>query len=144
MNNSSVQLSRESTGPCNNEISVYTGELNRNTIASEIKKLQVSFPSLEPEFFNVLSERVVMNGFSDQRLKDAIAHVIDTFTYQRPSIASIISFDHKVKLYDYHEVSELVTQNRSSFDDFGHYKKNERMFWIRKTDASKFNIPLTE
>lgn len=139
-----MQLCRELEGQQCNEISIYKGNLTDYTLATELKKLSLSFPQLEPAYFNVLAERLKANGFNDERLKESVGFLIDNFTYPKPSIANIIGFDKKVKLYSHNEVSKQVTDLEASFDDFCHYRKNEKLFWIKKTDREKYNIQIDE
>lgn len=135
-----MQLRKELEGQQCNELSIYRGELSDYTLATELKKLSVSFPQLEATFFNVLAERVKANGFTDERLKDSIGFLIDNFTYPKPSIANIISFDKRIKLYDYEEVALLVTKNETRFENFAIIKRNGKTFRIKKTDKEKYNI----
>lgn len=80
------------------------------------------------------------NKFTDQRLKDAVGYLIDNFQYKKPNIADLIRFDKRVKLWSYNEVCNLVSKQEGTFDDFVKYKKNETLFWIKRTDKEQFNI----
>lgn len=109
-------------------------------IARELAKLQVSFPELSLEFMAVLSERVKVNGFSTERLKDAIGHVIDTFPYRRPSVSDIIGFDRKFKLFTYSEVYRLIVEKGDAeWSDFEVVKFEGEFFRIKKTDKKLFD-----
>lgn len=120
--------------PNTNEISKYRGEIaSPVVVAKELVKLKIAFPAIESQFISVLSERLVQNNFTDQRVKDAISHIIDNFKYQRPSIADIVCFDKKIKLYSYSEVCLLVTENKASFDDFEMYDK-ARNLRVKKSE----------
>ena len=70
-------------------------------------KVRQAFPSLPVEFFDILSDRVKENGFSDQRLKDSVTNVIDNCIYPTPTIAQFISFDKRFKIYTYDQVLKL-------------------------------------
>lgn len=122
-----------------NEISIYDDKLTENVVMLELKKLSVSFPDLKGEFFTVLSERLVKNGFTDSRLKDAIGFVIDNCTYKKPSIANIISYDKTVKLYSHNDVCNEVYKG-NTFDDFKIIERNGKKFWIKKTDAEQYGL----
>ena len=118
--NSLDMLPRESKGQMpsvqqeSKEVSIYTGELTPKCIAVEMKKLGgVAFPDLDPEFLNVLTERVVENGFTNERLQDAVGELIDTFQYKRPSVANIINYDKRMRLYSHSEGSPCYSQSRS-------------------------------
>lgn len=60
-----------------------------------IKKIKLAFPDLPAGFYDVLSERIKSKGFSDERLNDAVNHVIDTCKYPKPTVANFISFGGK-------------------------------------------------
>jgi len=69
-----------------------------------VKSIQRAFPALPPGFYDIFSDRLKANGFCDERIKDAVSHVIDTCPYPTPTIANFISFDKKIKLYTYQEM----------------------------------------
>ena len=73
------------------------GDVTPNILAASIKKLQVAFPSMGADFFNLLTERIIANGFTDERLQDAVAKVIDTFQYRELHVSDVVKFDrHQV------------------------------------------------
>lgn len=86
------------------------------------------------DFFNLLSERVVANGFSNERLKDAINHILDNFQYKELVISDIIKFDRKVKLYTYSEVVSMVTKGLATWSDFEIREINGNHFRVKKAD----------
>lgn len=81
-------------------------------------RLKTAFPKMENGFFSLLTERLKSNHFSGKRLKDAINHVIDNFQYKELTVADIVRFDRRQKLYTYSEVCSMVTKGAASFDDF--------------------------
>lgn len=60
-------------------------------------------PDLPTGYYDILTERLKENQFTDQRLKDAVDNVIDTCTYFKPTIADVIGFDIKKEVYRYSE-----------------------------------------
>lgn len=84
--------------------------------------MQLSFPSLNPEFYAVFANRIKENGFSNDRLSHAVKHVIDNCVYPQPTIAQFISYDKKVKLYNYAEYGNFVAENRGTADATGGHK----------------------
>lgn len=94
----------------NYSLSVYSDTLDPRNAANEVVKLKIAFPNLPPEFYDILLERIKENGFTDKRLKDAINNLIDNFTYSTPTIANIISFDKRIKLYSYNQIIEMVNE----------------------------------
>jgi len=123
-----------------NEISVYKDSLTPDCVALEMEKLSAAFPALNQNFINLISERIVANGFTNNRLKDAVGNVIDNFTYQKPNISDIIRFDKKIKLYNAAETSKMVTDEGYRYEDFSHYHRNGQLYWIKKTDQEMYNI----
>jgi len=89
------------------EMSVYNDQLTKPVIVETTMKIRQAFPTLAKEFFDVFTGRVIANKFSDNRLKDAAAYVIDNCVYPTPTIAQFISFDKKIKLYNYNQVLKL-------------------------------------
>jgi hypothetical protein len=131
-------LLKESTGEL--EISIYRGDLTPKCIAQEVKKIQAAFPSLEPLWFNLLSERIIANNFSDQRLKDAIGYLLDNFRYPSPSIADIISFDKRVKLLTYGQLLIENDKTGRAFKDYECIDRNGKKYWINKAEKEMHNL----
>lgn len=92
------------------EISVYRGELTMQCLAENQIKLLKVFPSLTPSFHEILTERLKLNNYCDKRLNDAVGHVIDNCIYPTPTIAQFISFDKKIKVYDYSQKLKLINE----------------------------------
>ena len=103
-------------------------------VAVSMKRLQVAFPKMEPAFFNLLAERIMGNGFTAERLKDAVNHVLDNFQYKELNISDIIRFDRRAKLYTYSEVCQLVTSGKAVWEDFEKREINGTVFRIKKAD----------
>ena len=130
-----MRLQTVSHEDCKNEISLYDDGLTPSCVDQELKKLTVAFPAIEPDFINVLSERLIANKFSDSRLQDAIRYLIDNFRYKKPSIADIISFDKKVKVYTYSEAYRLIEKGEvTGFEDFKIIEIDEVKFRVKKSE----------
>lgn len=65
------------------------------------------FPAIDVVFIDLLDDRVKSLGFTDQRLMDAVLHVIDTCKYPTPAIADIVQFDRSIDLYTYPQLVKL-------------------------------------
>lgn len=103
-------------------MSVYQGdELTSEGIATNIKTLQSAFPDLDEHFHDVFAGRIKDLGIGDKRLKDSINHVIDNCVYPKPTIAQFISYDKKVKLYNYQQMVNL--NNELNGKAFEYYKR---------------------
>ena len=120
--NSVTQSMRSMSQRVSGEISIYSGELaSKQQVLSEAKKLIAAFPDIGNDYIILLVDRLTDNRFTAQRVKDAINHVIDTNPYKRPSIADIISFDKKVKLFTYSEIEAKGRQGEK--DVFENYER---------------------
>ena len=98
-----------------------------------MRKLQSAFPKQNKEFFNVLAERLIANGFTDNRLTDAVNNVIDNFQYKELNISDIVRFDKKVRLYNYREACKLVTRDGYEFGkDLKRVNRGDKVYWIMK------------
>ena len=118
-------------------VSIYKGELTTKNIINRTKDIKAAFPQLPPEFFDILAKRVKANKFSDARLNDAVGNLIDTCRYPLPTIADVISFDKRVKLYTYSELTAKVNQGYSMKD----FKKlDDKKLWVSISDAENYNI----
>ena len=102
-------------------------------VARSMRKLQSAFPKQSKEFFNVLAERLIANGFTDQRLTDAVNNLIDNFKFKELNIADIVHFDKKMKLYTYKEACKLVTEDGFEFGkDLQRISMDDNTYWIMK------------
>lgn len=122
------------------EISIYKGELSPNVVAGQMLKLTTVFPTIEDEFINVLAERIVANGFSNERLTDAVDNLVDNFKYPRPSIADVIGFDCRIKIYDYSEYSAEILGKKSSGNDFTKHWIDDKLFWVKISECERYNF----
>lgn len=120
------------------EISKYDDALaTPEAIYQSTNRLRAAFPKMGDQFFNLLSERIIANDFTGDRLADAVNHVIDNFAYKELNVSDIIRFDRMIKLYTYSEVAEMVTAGKAHFDDFEIREINGRTYRVRKTDVDK-------
>lgn len=117
----------------NNEVSLYQGSLSDVGIAKSMRKLQSAFPKQSKEFFNVLAERLIANGFTDERLADAVNNLIDNFQYKELNISDIVRFDKRMRLYSYKEACRLVTEEGYEFGkDLQRVDMDDKVYWIMK------------
>lgn len=116
-------------------VSLYRdNEASPRDIAISMKRLELAFPKMERGFFDLLAERIIANGFTASRLKDAVNYVLDNFQYKELNISDIIRFDRRVKLYTYSEVCQLITSGKADWDDFEKREINGTVFRIKKAD----------
>jgi hypothetical protein len=123
-------------------ISTYVGEVaNPKDIAVAITKLSVVFPAAGQDFWNILAERIEANDFTEERLRKATEHVIDTFPYREPKISDIISFDRRVKLYT---GQEFVNAQAAGIhpSKFERISLDDENFFVLKSDLHKAGLKL--
>ena len=104
----------------------------------------MAFPALQPEFFDILAKRIKANGFSDDRLTDAVNNVIDNCTYPTPTIAQFISFDRRYKIYNYDEYCKLCSEGFGELYQPIKFKDRPKPVWIHVNDIEQFNIKSDE
>jgi len=124
-------------------MSVYNGELTARCVVENLKKLKQAFPSLPAGFYEVLSERLKAKGFSDQRLTDAINHVIDNHVYPTPSIAEFVSYDKKIKLLTYNDMTKKVNEmGRAAWSHYGQIRVSwhDKPLWADRAELDKYGI----
>jgi hypothetical protein len=99
-----------------------------------IKKIKLSFPQLPLGFYDILSDMLVKDEFTDKRFSDAVEHVIRTCVYPQPTIAQFLSFDKKKKIHTYLEMCKMVEEcGRSVWDDYDIIElQNGKKGWVKK------------
>lgn len=125
-------------------ISTLSGEpAGVQQIAASVKKLSAAFPQMSADFFNILAERIAKRRLSAQRLEYAIEQVIDNYTYQRLTIADIMSIDSRVEILSYAEMLNECYKRGCTSDEFTpiHIGQEPKPYWIHKIDKIRFNIP---
>ena len=103
-------------------------------IAKSIKRLRAAFPKMGNGFFDVLYERLVKNGFTGQRLEDAVNHVIDGFQYKELNVADVVSFDKRTKLHTYNQMCNEIANGQYVMDDYQRLEIDGKNYWVRKVD----------
>jgi hypothetical protein len=128
----------------NGEISTYIGEVLRaETVIQEVSKISLAFPSLSPQFIDILIQRAIDKGFTSKRLKDAVNYVIDNCQYPSPTLANFLSFDKRIKVLSYPDLVSLASNNMADFGDYHRYTINSKPFYIRKVDKELYGMPDT-
>jgi hypothetical protein len=109
------------------------------TVAKASLYLQRAFPKMEEDFFNILSERILANKFTEERLRDAVRHVVDNFHYKELNVADIVSYDRRVKLYTGAEFMN-AQMNGTHCSKFEKRVIDGEIFWVLKSDLIKAGI----
>ena len=99
-------------------MSVYKGDLNLKTVLEQNKNIAQAFPQLPAGFYEIFAERLREKKFTDQRLIDAVSHVIDTCPYPIPTVASFLSYDRCIDLLHHSDLLDMLTDDRHVFDRY--------------------------
>lgn len=127
------------------EISAFNEEMSESNQLKEIANIKLAFPTLPTGFYAVLLDRVRELKISDQRLKFAVAHVIDNCEYPTPTLAQFIGFDKKIELLNY---AQYTRKNDELHGQVAKYYKSirvhgfEKPFWAKIEDIQRYNLEL--
>ncbi len=120
--------------PEGTEISRYAGILTAEKLGANIKKLSAAFPRQSELFYDILTERIIANGFTDERLTDAVNNLIDNFKYKEISIADVVGYDKTIRLYTHQEVEMLIESYEANWNDFELKEVEGKTYRVKKTD----------
>jgi len=126
-----------------NELSIYGDKLTTKGVISNVAKIKKAFPSLPMGFYEIFDERLKANGFTDERLADAVNHVIDTCIYPTPTIANFIGYDKRIKLYTHNEIiRKMESDGNNVWEKYKPVKftDQEKLIWVSIDDIKKYNL----
>jgi hypothetical protein len=103
-------------------------------VVTAVTRLAAVFPAPHPQFYNLLSERIVASSMNAEQLKDAVNNLIDNHPYREFRIAELLAHDNTVRLYTYREVCTLVTEGKADFSEFR----------VEEIDGVPYRIKLSE
>lgn len=130
----------------NYEISIYQGELTNKGIAQNFALAKAAFPKLEELYFTILKAMLKDDNFGDERLKDAVMHVIKTCVYPEPTIANFLRYDKNIKVYDYNQylklVDELGLKTQDLYKSIRFDSAQNKPAWAHVNDIEKYNLEL--
>jgi hypothetical protein len=63
---------------------------SQQVILAAVKQLKAAFPRKSDDFFRILTERIIANGFCDREVARIVHTAIDTIHHNDPSIGEII------------------------------------------------------
>lgn len=125
------------------ELSIYKGDLTKKGIAENMAFIKAAFPKLDKLYFSILKEMIKDDGFVDERLKDAVKHVIKTCVYPEPTIANFLSYDKNIKVYDYNQYLKLVDEIGLKTGDLYksvRFHNAKKPAWVHVNDIQKYNL----
>lgn len=96
-----------------NSISKYgVGKVSAEAFAHGAAKIKKAFPKLPIGWYQILEEALDEERFTDERFRDAVWNLIKTCPYPEPTIANVLGYDKKIKIYTY---QELMSKYASSY-----------------------------
>ena len=116
------------------EISLYgQGKVSTKVLANCFIDLKKTFPKLPDGWYDILEKMLDEEKFTDKRLIDATNNLIKTCIYPEPTIANILGYDKKQKLYSYEDILE-ITKDYSAYQRGLFWDNLEKYgnFWIKK------------
>jgi len=76
--------------------------------------------------------------FCDNRLTDAVKHLIKTCIYPTPTLANLLTYDRRYKLYTYSELVRKVDEMGAvAFDLFEKREINGTLYWVSKQEIDQ-------
>jgi hypothetical protein len=130
-----------------NSISVYkNGQVSAEVWAHGTKVLKNAYPKLQFGWYETLREVVKLDGWSDEKFKDAIMNCIKNVPFPEPTIANITSYDRSIKVFMYEDL--LTHSNEFSPPARKEYLKNftevdyyGQRRYAKKEDVERFSLP---
>lgn len=112
------------------EVTLYKGEpATKQQILNDTARLKKAFPQIEDATMAILIERMASAEWTQRHVQDAINHVIDNCEYPTFTIARIMNFDKKKRLYNYSGYCNLISEHKAVHEDFGTIKIDGRPYW---------------
>lgn len=91
------------------EVSVYgEGKVSTTVLAECFVSLKKAFPRLPNGWYDILEKLLDTERFTDKRLIDATMNLIKTCIYPEPTIANILNFDKKFKVWTYDDILKFT------------------------------------
>lgn len=116
-------------------ISTYEGApATTEEVRTEITRLKNAFPQMSAPVFATIIEMLVEEGWTRERIQDAVKKVIMTNKYPTFTPATLLEFDKPKKLYNYRGYCNLISQQKAVHEDFDSIKIDGKIFWYLKNE----------
>lgn len=118
---------------------LYTDDLLDDVLTAQLSlRVLTAFPTMKKGQVQLLIEMMIEEGFTVQRAKDAVNHVIKTYQGwdKNPNIANFIGFDRRIKTYTHAEVADNDLWDSMTAIDVG----GEKPRWARKEDVQRYGL----
>ena len=109
------------------EVTLYNGNpASDNEIMMACGMICTAFNQNSKEFVALLARYIKSSGFTSERLSDAVDYVIGNHKYPSITIADVISYDRKIKFYNYAQAWSMVEEKGLySWNDFESVKSED-------------------
>jgi len=122
------------TGRQDREVSLYgEGNVSAETFTIGAARIKQAFPKLPIGWYKILETMIDEENFTDKRFADSVNNLIKTCPFPEPTIANILGYDKKVKIYTYNEVTAEKLWSDVEAIDAGLGKPR----WIKKENFSE-------
>lgn len=116
-------------------VTTYKGEpASADEVKTEIRRLSNAFPQMSVPVFATIIEMLVSEGWTKERIQDAVKKVIMTNKYPTFTPATLLEFDKPKKLYNYRGYCNLISQQKAVHEDFDSIKIDGKVFWYLKNE----------
>lgn len=113
-------------------------------IKCELMKLQVYYPKMGLEQMAVLAQDLTKEGLSYEQLKLAVKNLIRTHKYQTFTLADLLDYSPKVKLYTGNEVYNLLGRFPSRLFPRMKFTSEKGTIYkfVTREDAIEYNLEI--
>ncbi|HZW38236.1 MAG TPA: hypothetical protein VFF33_02960 [Ignavibacteriaceae bacterium] len=126
-----------------NKLSIYAKgkPLTMHSAMKISERIAIGFPELNKGFYVLLAERLIANGFTEERFIASVNHVIDTFHYGKlPNIAEFISFDKEIQAFTYEQILEKLKDDKLAFEKHTLVNLNGLKRYVRNEDKENYKL----
>jgi hypothetical protein len=123
-----------------NEISIYNDLLTIKCVAEQSSRIRKAFPSLTEDFYTSFHQEIKRLNFTNNRLIEAVNELIANCEYPMPTLARVLGFDKKVKIYTYDDICDLVSKG-NKWDDYKPIKTSmAKKMYAHVNDIAKYKL----
>lgn len=106
--------------------------------------IEAAFPQLQQGFYDILFGMIKdkSNGFTDERFRDSVNHVIKTCKYPQPTIAQFIGYDKTMNIFTYDQLLDKSNTDKNVFEKYKpiQFPTERNLMWVAKNDVERFNL----
>lgn len=113
------------------ELSLYEhGEITADVAIVAIKKLTGNFSQTNAVVFDCFLELAREQGWSNKRLNDAVNNALCTIRYPSLTVADLMSYDRRRKIYTNAQMNELVNKGIKAYSLYNKTEINGKFYWL--------------